>query len=236
MSLTDNEKKYTDMQKNWYEDQASTSEYRAGTVIRDHIVGNFPYQEQFPYENYLFKHYTPQKDHICFEYGCGPGRQIRRILKYFKRVDGVDISSHNLKNAKDYIGKDYNGILKVTNGVEVPLTDKYDFCYSIICLQHIPVYDIRRKILENMYQSLKEGGQICIQLAVGKSTSGTPTYGYFENFHEVDATNRRVDCRVDMIMDVKVDFEDIGFTNIKFEVSDTVQDHHPMWLWTYGVK
>lgn len=236
MSLSDKEKQYTDMQKNWYEDQASTSEYREGTVIRDHIVGNFPYQEQFPYEDYLFKYYKPNKEHICFEYGCGPGRQIRRMLKYFERVDGVDISKNNLKNAQQYIGKDYNGILKDTNGVEVPLTDKYDFCYSIICLQHIPAYSVRRKILDNMYGSLKYGGKICIQLAVGVSTSETPTYGYHENFYDAEATNRKLDCRVDSLEEVTKDFEDIGFKEVNLELSDTVQDHHPLWIWIYGKK
>jgi len=236
MSLSDEEKKYRDMQKNWYEDQASTSEYKEGVVIRDHVVGNFPQQEKFPYENWLFKHYTPQKDHVCYEYGCGPGRQIKRMLKYFKRVDGVDISENNLKNAKDYLGKDYNGVLKVNDGVSVPLTDKYDFCYSIICLQHIPVYTIRRKILKNMLNSLKDGGQICVQLAVGKSTSGTPTYGYFENFHDAEATNGRVDCRIDSYSEVVDDFTNIGFKVIGIGLSDTVEDHHPLWAWFYGIK
>jgi SAM-dependent methyltransferase len=230
------EKKYINMQKNWYEDQASTSEYRNGSVIRDHIVGNFPYQEQFPYEYWLFKQYQPSFDHICYEYGCGPGRQIRRMLKYFERVDGVDISANNLKNAREYIGKDYNGILKVNDGTSVPLIDKYDFCYSIICLQHIPVYDIRKKILENMHASLKDGGSITIQLAVGESTSDTPTYGYFENFYDAEYTNGRADCRVDDPLEVIEDFQNIGFKHVQIELSDTVQDHHPKWIWIYGNK
>lgn len=236
MSLTEEEKKYTNMQKNWYEDQASTSRYVEGSVIRDHIVGNFYYQEQFPYEHWLLRHYIPSKEHICYEYGCGPGRQIRRLLPHFKRVDGVDISANNLKNAKDYIGEDYKGILVPNDGVSVPLTDKYDFCYSIICLQHIPVYNIRRKILGNMLESLKEGGSITIQLAVGKSMNNTPTYDYFENFHDAEFTNGRADCRVDNIPEVIKDFEDIGFRNVNAELSETVQDHHPSWIWIYGIR
>jgi SAM-dependent methyltransferase len=230
------ERKYINMQKNWYEDQASTSEYRNGTVIRDHIVGNFPHQEKFPYEYWLFKQYTPSQDHICYEYGCGPGRQIRRMLKYFKRVDGVDISANNLKNAREYIGKDYNGILEVNDGTSIPLTDKYDFCYSIICLQHIPVYNIRKKILDNMFTSLKDEGHICIQLAVGESTSNTPTYEYFENFYDAERTNGMADCRVDDPLEVIEDFQNIGFKHVQIELSDTVQDHHPKWIWIYGVK
>ena len=236
MSLTDNEKKYRNMQREWYEYQASTSEYKEGVAIRDHIVGNFPHQQKFPYEYWLFRKYTPNKEHLCFEYGCGPGRQIRRMVPFFKRVDGVDISANNLKNAKDYIGKKYNGILVPNDGVSIPLTDKYDFCYSVICLQHIPVYDIRRKILVNMFDRLKEGGNITIQLAVGESINDTPTYDYFENFYDAEFTNGRADCRVDDFGAVVEDFENIGFEDVEIELSKTVQDHHPNWIWIYGKK
>lgn len=234
--LTKEELKYTQMQKNWYEHNARASYYKDGICLEDHIIGNFPNQEKFPYEEWLFKHYIPSKEHICYEYGCGPGRQIRRIVSRFKRVDGVDISQQNLDNAKQYIGSSYNGILKVTDGTEVPLEDKYDFCYSIICLQHIPCYTVRRKILENMFNSLKEEGKITIQLAFGPSMNGTPTFGYKENFYDATMTNGRFDCRVDLREEVIEDFQNIGFKNIKTELSNTVDDHHPCWIWIYGTK
>jgi len=236
MSQTEEEKKYTSMQKDWYEGNANNSKYGDGVCIIDAIVGNFPHQEKFPYESWLFKHYEPKPDHICYEYGCGPGRQIRRMLPHFNRVDGVDISKKNLENAKDYIGYNYNGILVENDGTSVPLNDKYDFCYSVICLQHIPSYSIRRKILDNMYESLKDGGSICIQLAFGVSINNTPTYGYYEDFYDADVTNGRADCRVDNINEVMEDFANIGFKYICTEFSETVEDHHPKWIWIYGTR
>jgi SAM-dependent methyltransferase len=233
---TENELKYTSMQKNWYEFNAKHSFCAEGRMFEDHIVGNFENQEKFPYEQWLFKYYQPEKEHICYEYGCGPGRQIRRILPLFSRVDGIDIAKANLDNAKLYLGKNYLGNLKVTNGIEVPLEDKYDFCYSVICLQHIPCYTVRRKILEGMYTSLKEGGCITIQLAFGKSINGTPTFGYKENFYDATSTNGRLDCRVDTVEEVIQDFEDIGFKDVNTELSNTVEDHHPCWIWIYGKK
>lgn len=228
--------KYINMQKGWYEGNASTSVYSNGVCVRDHIVGNFKHHEEFPYEEWLFKYYTSNKDHICFEYGCGPGRQIRRLLKYFFRVDGVDISESNIKNAKSYIGPNYNGILVSNNGMDIPLHDLYDFCYSIICLQHIPVYILRRNILENMYNKLKDNGNICVQMAFGGSDNNTPTFSYHENYYQADKTNGRMDCRVMYESEVIDDFSNIGFKDIKTEISDTVQDHHKNWIWIYGKK
>jgi SAM-dependent methyltransferase len=236
MSQNEQEQKYTKMQKDWYEFNASCSQYSNGVSIRDQIVGNFTSHEQFPYEEWLFKYYSPNNSHICFEYGCGPGRQIRRMQKYFYRVDGVDISESNIKNAKEYIGPGYNGILVVNDGVNIPLTDLYDYCYSIICLQHIPAYTIRRQILENMYNKLKKDGHVCVQLAFGPSMTNTPTFGYKDNFYDATATNGRCDCRVDLREEVIDDFQSIGFNNIKTELSNTVVDHHPCWIWVYGTK
>lgn len=227
---------YLNMQKNWYETHAKMSIYTNGVAVRDQIVGNFQQQEEFPYEDWLFKYYTPDPSHICYEYGCGPGRQIRRLLPFFGRVDGVDISLANIQNAATYIGKPYNGILVMNDGTDIPLVDKYNFCYSIICLQHIPIYSVRRKILDNMYASLKEGGNICIQLAFGESINGTPTFGYKEDYYDAPLTNGRYDCRVDSISEVSLDFMDIGFQTVWTMQSETVEDHHPEWIWIYGRK
>lgn len=234
--MENNTQDFINMQKDWYEDNASNSVYSNGTSIRDQIVGNFSHHENFPYEELLFKYYKPDKTHICFEYGCGPGRQIRRLLPFFKRVDGVDLSQSNLNNAKDYIGDGYNGILALNDGMSVPLEDSYDFCYSVICLQHIPVYDIRRQIIDNMYDKLKDGGSICIQLAFGPSVNGTPTFSYDDNYCDAERTNGRFDCRVDSAIEVISDFNIMGFKEINTELSDTVCDHHPKWIWVYGKK
>lgn len=234
--LNEKEQQYINMQQGWYERYATVSYYTNGKCLEDHIVGNFAQHEVFPYEQWLFKYYTPNKSHICFEYGCGPGRQIRRLVPLFARVDGVDIAEKNLKNAKEYIGSNYTGVLVKTNGTEIDLKDEYDFCYSVICLQHIPMYSIRRRILENMYLRLKKGGSIAIQLAFGPSINGTSTFAYKENFHSAPATNGSFDCRVDSKEEVIQDFEDIGFKDVKTELSNTVEDHHPCWIWIYGKK
>ena len=233
---TEGEASYLSMQRAWYDTNAEQSAYMPGVVMRDQIVGNFAAHEEFPYESWLFRHYTPCATHLCFEYGCGPGRQIRRLIPHFRRVDGVDISQGNILNARAYLGANYDGILVENDGTNVPLQDEYDFCYSIICLQHIPVYDIRRKILTNMRDRLSPGGSICVQLAMGSSTSGTPTFAYRDNFYGATETNGKMDCRVDNEDEVREDFSDLGFVQVNTAVSETVCDHHPAWLWVYGVK
>ena len=41
----------------------------------------------------------------------------------------------------------------------------YDFVYCTISMQHIASYTIRRKILLNIFEALKDGGKICLQMA-----------------------------------------------------------------------
>jgi hypothetical protein len=85
---------------------------------------------------------------VALEFDCGPGRNIVRFSDRFKQIDGVDISDINLKNA--VIWCHHNGIVKMPalfkiDGVDIAVVaeDAYDVVFSTICLQQIPVYDLR---------------------------------------------------------------------------------------------
>lgn len=167
-------KKYAFMQKLEYEYNAKKSKYDTG--IRDSVVGSFEKQNEWKdYDKYLMKYLNSSyKNKIALDFGTGPGRNIVKYFKRFRRLDGVDISENNIKNARAYLDKNgvKNSRLYVNDGVSlngVP-SGEYDFIFSTICMQHICVHSIRFNLIKEMYRTLKVGGRISIQMGFGKNS------------------------------------------------------------------
>lgn len=159
---------YLNMQKNFYE----------APIPPEAIVGNYAWHEEYPYETFLlFKNGDIRKpifdgfnDKVALDFGCGPGRMVKRMSRLFKRVDGCDISSRLLKEAERYCnssGGGYNGRFYITDGNNLGDAPKnfYDFIYCTISMQHIASHAIRKKILSAMFDALKVGGKITLQMA-----------------------------------------------------------------------
>src|SRR5262249_19660156 len=91
---------YARMQKRSYETFASFGVVKPGEIHGDAVVGSLSQQDTWPdYEMFLMKYVHRDASWIALDYGCGPGRNIRRWSDWFKRIDGVDISQRNLDNA-----------------------------------------------------------------------------------------------------------------------------------------
>ena len=147
-------------------------EYENPNVTPEDIVGQYAWHEEYPYETFLlYKNgdvrkpiFENTKDKTALDFACGPGRMVKRMLKVFKKVDGCDISGRLIEEARNRVPEtDFY----VTNGNDlgdVPL-NHYDFIYCTISMQHIASYEIRRSILENMKQALRQGGKIVLQMA-----------------------------------------------------------------------
>ena len=169
--------KYKKMQKEYYE----------GTGIPpEAVVGNYAWHEEFPYETQLLykngdlRHPLFQNTHdkIALDFACGPGRMVPRMAKFFKRVDGVDISSRLIDEARASYPYSNFYVSSGDDMGEVPL-NTYDFIFSTIALQHIAVHDIRMDIFRNIYDALKPGGQMTVQM------------GYNANFPFVEVGKKR---------------------------------------------
>lgn len=139
------------------------------------VVGNYQWHEQFPYETQLlhrngdlrFPLIAPLdnlRNRTALDFACGPGRMVKRMGKYFGRVDGVDISQRLLDTARELCPGSQFYLSSGDDIGEAPAAS-YDFVYSTIAIQHIAVRTIRNRILGLLAASLKPSGVMCIQLA-----------------------------------------------------------------------
>ena len=165
--ISKTEQDYIRMQREQYNDER---------ISPEGIVGNYAWHEEFPYETYLLYRngdirkpiFASTQDKTALDFACGPGRMIKRMQRYFKQVDGCDISARLIEEAGRYVPE---AGLYVTNGNDlgdVPL-GHYDFIYCTISMQHIASHRIRMEIISHMYEALKPGGKITLQLGYNPS-------------------------------------------------------------------
>lgn len=163
-------KKYNLMQKYIYKKMTSDID-----LSEEVCVGHFDAHQKFPYEDYLLEFYPDNKEKLlALDFGCGPGRMVKRMMSHFEEVHGVDLVQNNLTFAEQNLKssgfdeKRYKFFLTDGTGNDLSnIPHLYDFIFSTICLQHIPVYSIRMTILKQLYSLLKDGGQASLQMGYG---------------------------------------------------------------------
>jgi len=98
------------------------------------------------------------------ELGCGTGRVTYSLTKYFKQVYALDISSGNLKIAKEMLRDVTNVEFFLIRGLEdydnIP---EFDIFYSILTLQHNPP-PIIEIIIKKILNKMKTGGLAFFQV------------------------------------------------------------------------
>jgi SAM-dependent methyltransferase len=232
---------YVKMQKRAYERYASADTVTPGSISGDFVVGVWKEHDVWPdYNDYLMKYVPRDESWIAIDYGCGPGRNISRWSSIFKRMDGVDISPKNFENARIFLRDlpaNKNPNLYITGGMDCGDAPKnsYDFAMSTICMQHICVYDVRYSILRSLFECLKPGGRISIQMGYGVPSPST--VDYHANFVEATDTNRAADVAIASPDQVCSDLERIGFVGFEHWIRPTGPgDSHPNWIFFTAVK
>lgn len=233
---------YLKMQKIIYEAGAGLDKVSSGEISGDHVVGSWKQHDDWvDYEDYLMRYIPESSDLIAIEYGCGPGRNIRRWTNRFRRIDGVDISKKNLDNAgvflRNQILLEKKPNLFLTQGANcgsAPL-NSYDFAFSTICLQHICVHEIRYSILQSLYDCLKQSGRLSIQMGYGDALH--TNVSYFDNNYSAMSTNGGCDVKIMDPDEVAKDLKEIGFVDFEFWIRPVGPgDRHPNWIFFTAVK
>lgn len=141
----------------------------------EEIVGWYNYHENVPYEtNLLFKYADVRRPIFAdfsvrraFDIGCGEGRMIRRMQRFFGQVDGADISESMVAHARQ---RTPGSEIFVSSGLDAGAAadNTYDFAYCTISLQHVCVHDTRDAIIGDIVRILKPDGKMTLQLLFSK--------------------------------------------------------------------
>jgi len=233
---------YLNMQKVAYDKMAGNWQLNK----KDPVVGSYDQHNNWKdYDLFLFKD-IDTSGKVALEYGAGPGRNIVHMNNKFARIDGCDISQVN-KN-KAILNANHNGIRDfeyyVCDGKSIPCEDNlYDIVFSVICLQHICVHEIRNSIMEDIYRVLKPGGHFCWQMGYGGkppvTTKKRPYYWceWYDNIYDAVSTNSGYDVSILDENEVKDDILKIGFKSFDFDIRPTGPgDNHKNWIFMRAEK
>ena len=233
MAFPVSENKYTQMQKNYYDNEGATGNMNK----QNHSQHN-------PNHNYwgiLLKDTEKGfEDKVGLDFACGCGRNVINLVGRFKRMDGVDISQELIKtsqkNLKELGYNEPRVNFFVCNGVSLNCfnDNTYDFIMSTIALQHICVYEIRLNYFKEFFRVMKSGGLLSFQMGFG--TGHPNTRDYYENYYDATSTNSGCDVRVTDPSQITNDLTNVGFTNITFEITNSWDDSHTYWIFVKAYK
>lgn len=102
----------------------------------------------------------------ALDFGCGIGRVTQALAGWFRRVDGVDVSSVMVELARahnDHVGRvEYH-----VNDSRLPFrAGTFDFVYSMVVFQHMPV-ELQESYVRECFRVLKRGGVAMLHLPDG---------------------------------------------------------------------
>ncbi len=101
-----------------------------------------------------------RKNWKALEIGCGPGRLMLPMSKYFVEIHGVDVSDEMIARAKEKLKDIPHAHPHATDGASLSLfeNDSFDFIYSYAVFQHIPSREVVLEYMNEIRRVLKPGG------------------------------------------------------------------------------
>lgn len=227
--MLNSDNQYTKMQKEYYEAEAK----RWTPDNRDPVVGSYDAHNAWEDYELLFKG-MDTIEMIALDYGCGPGRCLEKYKDRFKEIIGCDISVNNIVSCFSVGVK-----ASQCNGVDLRLFEDnwFDLVYSVICLQHIAVHDIRFNIMKEICRVLKPGGVFTFQMGYG-GKEGYEWVEWNDNKYDAKGTNGMCDVSITDEKDVWADLHKAGFSKVEFsDLRPTGPgDAHKNWIFIKAWK
>jgi ubiquinone/menaquinone biosynthesis C-methylase UbiE len=233
--MTTSDNNYTQMQRHIYDRESA----RWRVTDRDPVVGSFDAHNAWQDYELLFEGWDTTNWNML-DFGCGPGRNLVKFFDRFASVSGIDISAINLEQAKKWLAYNNKSVEAVrlyhADGVSLNTapTATFDVVMSTICIQHIPVYDIRYSIFTDMFRVLKPGGWLSIQMGYGDRVGASE---YYDNFYDAAGTNGYADVKIASPDQPRIDLERIGFVNFSHQIRPVGPgDCHTSWIFFRAQK
>ena len=102
----------------------------------------------------------------ALEIGCGPGRLLRPMSRFFGEIHGVDVSDEMVRLAREKLADvpHAHAHHAPNSNLEAFADDSFDFVYSYAVFQHIPSREVVFGYLEEARRVLKPGGILRCQV------------------------------------------------------------------------
>jgi len=109
---------------------------------------------------------VPSSPRRALEIGCGPGRLMRPMSRYFDEIHGVDVSDEMIAQARAKLQDIPHAHAHHAGGSDLALfpADHFDFVYSYAVFQHIPSAGVVFSYLRETIRVLKPGGFARLQI------------------------------------------------------------------------
>lgn len=113
--------------------------------------------------------YLPPAPPSCrraLEIGCGPGRLMLPLSRWFGEIHGVDVSDEMIALARKNLQGIAHAHVHVGSGSDLPqfADQSFDFVYSYAVFQHIPSHDVIWSYLREAGRVLKPGAILRCQV------------------------------------------------------------------------
>ncbi len=153
----------------------------------------------------------------ALEVGCGIGRVLKPLARYFAHLVGVDISKEMIAQSKEWLSGLKNVETIESSGVDLQLfpDESFELVYSYITFQHLPLPVFERYLAES-HRVLRPGGCLVFQLYVGQGNEPPPGDTIALRAHEKAKLDERL--------------EKAGFRREKHEVEHRTPEGLESWL------
>jgi SAM-dependent methyltransferase len=196
----------------------------------------------------------------AFDLGTGLGRNVTNLLKLanWNRIDAVDLSKKNVDQCTATFEEKCKFHKVSGRNLKIFKNEQFDFVISSLLFQFLAVYELRYKLMEEVYRTMKNYGVFTFQMGYGSNIhernypdkffclmrTGTLTVpvnlkvaNYYDNIYDAIGSNGEYDVRVTSPEQIISDLTKIGFKNITYKIEKSYDDYiHTQWIYVQCSK